>query len=584
MRKKTLYVLAVLTAWIMAVPADGCTNFLCTKSASSDGSTMITYAADSHTRYGQLRYHKATDHQPGETLKLYNYGSLKFQIEIPQVAHTYGVVGFINDHQLAIGETTWGGIGPLDKGNAEGIDYGNLIYVALQRAKNCREAIKVMAELVETYGYADGGESFSLCDPNEVWLFEITSKGSVKGAVWVARRVPEGYVCGHANQARITTFPQEPKKWNKKGPHPAISSKHLDHIFEPEVECVYSSDVATFWRKLQIYLSSNTKTIEYLTKHLNDPTDDFSFADAYNPLTFSGVRACDARVWSMFRRVCKEMDAYEDYAMGRNNSHRLPLWVKPDRPLSVHDVMQLMRDHFEGTPMDMTQDVGAGPFHCPYRWRPMDWEYNGKQYIHERAISTQQTGFSFVAQCRGWLPDKVGGIIWFGVDDTYSTCYCPMYCGITQIPVCFEEGNGSMTRYSETAAFWLFNRVTNFCYLRYDAMIEDVIRVQQELEHDFIKQVKQCDERCANLNDTRMVNELNLFSNNAANRMMKRWRDLDQFLLVKYIDGNIKHEQKGRFETTPTGVVKFPQQPPYPDWFYKQIVTDHGRVIEVPNE
>jgi dipeptidase len=234
--------------------------------------------------------------------------------------------------------------------------------------------------------------------------------------------------------------------------------------------------------------------------------------------------------------------------------------------------------------MDMTQDVGAGPFHCPYRWRPMDWEYNGKQYIHERAISTQQTGFSFVAQCRGWLPDKVGGIIWFGVDDTYSTCYCPMYCGITQIPVCFEEGNGSMTRYSETAAFWLFNRVTNFCYLRYDAMIEDVIRVQQELEHDFIKQVKQCDERCANLNDTRMVNELNLFSNNAANRMMKRWRDLDQFLLVKYIDGNIKHEQKGRFETTPTGVVKFPQQPPYPDWFYKQIVTDHGRVIEVPNE
>lgn len=570
MRKNILLAVATLMACLGALPAIGCTNFLCTKGASADGSTMITYAADSHTRYGQLRYHKATDHQPGEMLKLYNYGSLKFQIEIPQPAHTYGVVGFINEHQLAIGETTWGGIEPLSKGNAEGIDYGNLMYLALQRAKNCREAIKVMAELVETYGYAEGGESFSICDPNEVWIFEITSKGAEKGAVWVALRVPEGYVCGHANQARITTFPQEVKR-----SHRSISSKNMKYIFEPEVECVYAADVISFARKngYAAFAGSSKNT-----------DADFSYADTYNPLTFSGVRACDARVWSMFRRVNKEMDAYQDYAMGHNNANRLPLWIKPDQPLTVLDVMALMRDHFEGTPMDMTQDVGAGPFHLPYRWRPMDWEYNGKKYVHERAISTQQTGFSFVAQCRSWLPDKLGGILWFGVDDTYSTCYCPMYCGMTQIPVCFEEGNGSMTQYSETAAFWLFNRVTNFCYLRYDVMIEDLKKAQRELEHTFVKNVKRCDERCANLSDTRMVNELNLFSNNAANQMMKRWKELDQFLLVKYIDGNIKHEQNGRFETTPTGVVKYPAQPKYPDWYYEQVVRDHGEVIEAPAE
>lgn len=557
MKRLILFAMLVCT-----LPALACTNLIVSKGASADGSTFITYAADSHTRYGQLRYCPAADHPEGATLKLYNYGSLKFQIEIPQPAHTYQVVGFINEHQLAIGETTWGGISPLDKGNAEGIDYGNLIYVTLQRAKNCREAIKVMHELVSTYGYADGGESFSLADPNEVWIFEITSKGSEKGAVWVARRVPDGYICGHANQARITTFPQM-RKENYK----SIDSRNLKYIDRPEVECVYASDVIKFAKQRGWYSGKDA---------------DFSFADTYNPLTFSGLRACEARVYAMFNRAADGMKRYEAYAMGDKNAERLPLWVKPNRKLTVQDCMALMRDHYEGTPMDMTQDVGAGPFHCPYRWRPMDFEVDGKKYVHERAISTQQTGFSFVAQCRGWLPSKLGGVIWFGVDDTYSTVYCPIYCGTTQIPVCFEEGNGSMSRYSETAAFWLFNRVANFCYLRYDAMIKDVQKVQKELEDAFVKEEVAHAERWAQEdNDRRLIGELNRFCNDRAERMMRRWKELDQMLLMKYIDGNIKHEKDGKIETTETGVVRFPQQPPYPAWFYRQIVDDKGEVLRV---
>ena len=562
MKKAILIILLAVGCRAMA-----CTNLIVSKGATTDGSTFITYAADSHVRYGQLRYCPAADHEPGEMLKLYNYGSLKFQIEIPQPVHTYQVVGFINEHQLAIGETTWGGRDELAHGSGVGIDYGNLIYVTLQRAKNCREAIKVMHELVSTYGYSDGGESFSIADPDEVWIYEIINKGDEKGAVWVARRVPDGYICGHANQARITTFPWEPSKWNKKAKHPAISSKHIDCIFAPEVECVYSEDVASFARKRGFYSGSDA---------------DFSFADTYNPLTFSGLRACEARVYAMFNRVADWMKRYEAYAMGDASAERLPLWVKPDRKLAVQDVMSLMRDHFEGTPMDMTQDVGAGPFHCPYRWRPMEFEVDGQKYIHERAISTQQTGFSFVAQCRGWLPSKLGGIIWFGVDDTYSTCYCPVYCGCTQIPVCFEEGNGSMTRYSETAAFWLFNRVSNFCYLRYDAMIQDVQKVQRELESDFVGDEQSHSRRWAQEdNERRLVGELNRFSNQQAEKMMRRWRELDQMLLMKYIDGNIKHEKDGKLEATETGVVRYPQQPPYPAWFYKQIVDDKGEILKV---
>ena len=560
--KRIFVILIIFTLHLLPFTSRACTNLIVSKGATADGSTFITYAADSHTRYGQLRYCPAADHPEGATLKLYNYGSLKFQIEIPQPAHTYQVVGFINEHQLAIGETTWGGREELAHGSGKGIDYGNLIYVTLQRARNCREAIKVMHELVSTYGYAEGGESFSIADPNEVWIYEIINKGDELGAVWVARRVPDGYICGHANQARITTFPQMRKESYK-----SIDSRNLKYIDRPEVECVYASDVVKFAKQRGWYSGKDA---------------DFSFADTYNPLTFSGLRACEARVYAMFNRAADGMKRYEAFAMGDKSAERLPLWVKPNRKLTVQDCMALMRDHYEGTPMDMTQDVGAGPFHCPYRWRPMDFEVDGQKYVHERAISTQQTGFSFVAQCRAWLPSKLGGIIWFGVDDTYSTVYCPVYCGVTQVPVCFEEGNGSMSRYSETAAFWLFNRVANFCYLRYDAMIKDVQKVQQELETDFVRDETAHAKRWAQEdNERRLVGELNRFSNDRAERMMRRWKELDQMLLMKYIDGNIKHEKDGKIETTETGVVRFPQQPPYPAWFYRQIVEDKGEVLRV---
>ena len=540
----------------------GCTNFLFSRGSTADGSTMITYAADSHVRYGELRYCPASNHAKGDMLKLYDYGSRIYRIAIPQPAHTYSVVGFINEHQLAIGETTWGGRDELSHGNSEGIDYGNLIYVALQRARNCREAIKIMDDLVQEYGYASGGESFSLCDPYEVWIFEIQSKGDEKGAVWVARRVPEGYVSGHANQARITTFP-----WQKKGSLKSISSKHFSKLFNSEVECVYSDDVALFARKKGWFSGKD---------------DDFSFADTYNPLTFDGARFCDARVYAMFNRVNPEMKRYEPYALGDIHSERLPLWIKADHKIGVLEVMALMRDHFEGTPMDMTHDVGADPFHCPYRWRPMVWELDGQKYIHERATSTQQTGFSFVAQCRSWLPDKLGGILWFGVDDTYSTCYCPMYCGLTQIPVCFEAGNGSMTQYSETAAFWLFNRVSNFAYLRYDSMIKDICKVQAELESMFADEVARCDNRLDGVqNDGRLVGELNRTCNLLADKMMQRWTELDRLLLMKYIDGNVKKEENGHLKTTETGVSLSPDQPPYPDWFYRQIVDEKGLLLKV---
>ena len=564
--KRIFVILIIFTLHLLPFTSRACTNLIVSKGATADGSTFITYAADSHTRYGQLRYCPAADHPEGATLKLYNYGSLKFQIEIPQPAHTYQVVGFINEHQLAIGETTWGGREELAHGSGKGIDYGNLIYVTLQRARNCREAIKVMHELVSTYGYAEGGESFSIADPNEVWIYEIINKGDELGAVWVARRVPDGYISGHANQARITTFPWENGK-KKDGSGKSISSKSIKNIFDKDVECVYSEDVAAFARKRGWYSGRDA---------------DFSFADTYNPLTFSGLRACEARVYAMFNRCADGMKRYEAYAMGDKSAERLPLWVKPNRKLTVQDVMSLMRDHFEGTPMDMTQDVGAGPFHCPYRWRPMDFEVDGQKYVHERAISTQQTGFSFVAQCRSWLPDKLGGIIWFGVDDTYSTVYCPVYCGVTQVPVCFEEGNGSMSRYSETAAFWLFNRVSNFCYLRYDSMIVDVRQVQQELETDFVRDETTHAKRWAQEdNERRLVGELNRFSNERAERMMRRWHELDQMLLMKYIDGNIKTVENGRIKTTPTGVVTGIKQPPYPAWFYRQIVDDKGEVLKV---
>ncbi len=569
-------------AMFAAATADACTNFLFTKGATKDGSTMITYAADSHTLYGELYYRKVADYAEGTLFQVVDWDSGTPLIKIPQVAHTYSVVGNMNEHQLAIGETTYGGREELAKEIEGGIDYGSYIYLTLQRAKNAREAIQVLAGFMKDYPYHSEGESFSICDPNEVWILELIGKrpGTVKpelakklkynytdGAVWVARRIPDGYVSGHANQARITQFPQEPKKFQKakgKGLHTAISSAHLDYLYEPEVECVYSSEVITYARACGWYDGADA---------------DFSFCDTYAPLTFSGLRGCDARVYAMFNRVASGMQRYEKYAMGDASAERMPLWIKPDHKVDVHEVMNLMRDHYEGTAMDMTKDLGAGPFQCPYRWRPMGFEVDGQKYVHERATSTQQTGFSFVAQCRGWLPAKVGGIIWFGVDDTYSTVYCPMYCGITEIPLCFRQGNGDMLTYSETAAFWLFNRVTNFVYSRYSDMIVDLQKVQKKLETTYISDVQKFDNRVKDLQGEALTHQLNDFCNRQAGRMMMEWNTLDRYLLVKYIDGNIKKEKDGKFERTATGNAVFPMQPQYRKEWNRMIVNDHGDVI-----
>ncbi len=557
---KKISMFGMLTLAFMIVTqqvSNGCTNFLITKGATVDGSVMITYAADSHTLYGELYHQPAADHPEGAMRKIYEWDTGKYLGEIPQPAHTYSAIGNMNEFQLAIGETTFGGRKELGSQSGAIMDYGSLIYVTLQRAKTAREAIQVMTTLVEDYGYYSSGESFSIADPNEAWILELIGKGEgEKGAVWVAVRVPDGYVSGHANQARITTFPLNDKD-----------------------NCVYAKDVISFAREKGWFNGSNK---------------EFSFSDVYAPVDFGGARFCDARVWAGFNKVTAGMDAYTEYAKGliehdgENNfpSNRLPLWVKPDKKLTVQDVMGMMRDHFEGTELDMTQDIGAGPYKLPYRWRGLTWEVDSVEYCNERAISTQQTGFSFVAQCRSWLPDPIGGILWFGVDDAYSSCYAPMYCGITEIPECFAVGNGDMLTFSETSAFWTFSQVANYAYLRYDDMIEDIQVVQSELEDKFVKYAPAIDKAAETLynevGEAEARKFISEYSVNEANNMTARWKELRNYLIVKYTDGNIKPEKDGKFERTETGMPASPIFAGYPEWWYRAIVNatgDHFKVI-----
>ena len=544
-----------LVLFISLPEGSACTNFLISRGATVDGSTMITYAADSHVLYGELYFWPAKDYPAGTMMDIWEWDTGKHLGKIPQAAHTYSVVGNMNEHQVAIGETTYGGRHEL-RDTTGIIDYGSLMYITLQRAKTAREAIKVMAELVDKYGYYSSGESFSISDPDEVWILEMIGKGpGVTGAVWVARRVPDGYICGHANQARITTFPLEKDK-------SSISSDHLDKIFDPAVTTVYEKDVIRVARDHGWFKGKDK---------------DFSFADAYAPLDFGAARFCEARVWSGFRKVASGMDKYESYAMGEDLHNRMPLWVKPDKKLSVQDVMAMMRDHYEGTPMDMTQDIGAGPFGCGYRWRPLTWKVDGKTYFNERAISTQQTGFSFVAQSRKGFPDPIGGIFWFGVDDTYSTVYTPMYCGITRVPHEFAVGNGDMMTFSDDAAFWVFNQVSNFAYTRYNVIIPDIQMVQHELENKYVSEVKAIDIAASELyaNDPAAARKfLTDYSVLQGANTVKVWKKLYAYLFTKYMDGNIKEKAE-----VPEG-YKFHnpklQQPGYGEAWYKRIVDETG--------
>ena len=581
---KAILLASAATVCLNTVESQACTNVLVTKGASIDGSNMISYAADSHQLYGELYYKPAGVWNTGDMRDIHDWDSGKFLGRIPQVSRTYQRVGNMNEHQLIIAETTYGGRHELEDPNGI-MDYGSLIYVALERSKTAREAIDVIVDLANTYGYYSSGESFSLADTEEVWVMELIGKGSDnKGIVWVARRVPDGYICSHANQARISTFPQD----------------------DPE-NCIYAPDVITFARE---------------KGYFNGEDKDFSFCDAYAPLDFSGMRGCEARAWSAFNILCDgkftfedengnvvTKDAYDyiDYAMGWDKSKRFPLFVKPSRKISVKNVADVMRDHYEGTPMDMTTDIGAGGNALPYRWRPMGFEYEGKEYMNERAIATQQTGFWFVGQSRGWLPDEIGGVNWFGCDDAATSYLTPIYTSVREIPECFREGNGNMITYSPTSAFWMTNRVANACYKAYNIMFPTVDAEIDAWETSMMKAVEEADKEALALYDEAKqakrkkirrndkarktidqfapVREyLTRFSVDNAQKIFEKWVALEQLLLVKYIDGNVKAQNEdgsfvtnGHTDCIPADI----SQPGYTDKWKEAVAKDHGKVVEV---
>ena len=551
--KKHLYTLLLVVGGLLALrPASACTNFIVTRGASTDGSMMVSYAADSHELYGAL-YHTPTGRwKEGTQLPIYEWDTGRYLGTIPQIPQTYSTIGNMNEHSLIIAETTYGGREELIDPTG-GIDYGSLIYVTLQRARTAREAIATIVELANTYGYASSGESFSIADREEAWIMELIGKGyeddgtgtnARRGIVWVARRIPDGYVSGHANQARITTFP-------------------LD---DPE-NCLYAPDVISFAREMGYYEGED---------------ETFSFCDAYAPLTFGAMRGCDARVWAFFRTVADDMDRYTDYALGHNAANRLPLWVKPHSKVEPKTVFDAMRDHFEGTPMDMRQDLGAGGHGCPYRWRPMTFEVDGVEYTNERATATQQTGFWFVAQARPSLPDDMG-ILWFGVDDAATSCLSPIYCSATEVPECLSENNGSMLRYSPTSSFWLFNRVAQFAYLLYDR-VEPVVRAIADVwEREQLSAVGNIDQEAVRLPPKKRRKLLTEYSVQTAQQLFDEWTALDQYLLVKFMDGNVKGENEEGFIDNGNGrdIPGEIDQPGYNEKWKRAVAADNGTLLHV---
>ena len=544
---------------------EACTNIIVTPGASADGSSMVSYAADSHTLYGELYFSPAARFNAGSRLAIREWDTNRPLGDIAQAGSTYQTVGNMNEHQLVIAETTWGGREELYDGSAV-MDYGSLIYVTLQRARTAREAIETIVELANTYGYASSGETFSIADTEEAWIMDLVGKGpGNKGIVWVARRIPDGYICAHANQARITTFP-------------------LD---DPE-NCLYAPDVISFARQMGWF---------------DGKDNEFSFRDAYNPLNFGGARGCEARAWSAFNILCDGVFTYEqdgrevsrpaddwlDYAMGYDLDGQMPLFVKPSRKLTMKDVADVMRDHFEGTPMDMTLDIGAGGNALPYRWRPMDFEWEGKTYTNERAIATQQTGFWFVAQSRGYLPDEVGALLWFGCDDAATSYLTPVYVSTLEIPECLRVGNGDMLHYSPSSQFWMCNRVANACYKMYDQMAPVARKAADEFELSQMNEhVPAMDAAAAELVGKGRVKKarklLTEYTVGTAQAQFGNWTALEELLLVKFIDGNVKAQaEDGSFlhseysEGIPEGLT----QPGYTDRWKAAVVRDNGETLEV---
>ena len=536
--KRIYLIFALCSAWVAGM---ACTNFLVGKDASADGSTMITYAADSYALYGFLHYVPATDHPAGAVREVKDWDTGKPLCTIPQVAHTYNVVGNMNEHQLTIGETTFGGRPELEVG--EGIDYGSLIYIALERCKTAREAIKCMTDLVAEYGYASSGETFSIADPNEVWMMELIGKGKVeKGAVWVATRVPDDCIAAHANQARFTTI-----------------------NFKDKENWMWSKDVVKFARKQGYYTGKKD--------------EDFNFQEAYAPYDFSGLYVCEARVWSFFRKFSDDMDKYFDFASGKTfvetggkfAGERMPLYIKPNHKVSAQELKNCMRDQYEGTPLDITQGPDAGPWNSKLRYGSLGFKLDSVQYWFERPIATQQTAWSFVAQMRGYESAKAGGILWFGVDDAASTVYVPMYSTITEVPECFKEGNGDMYNYSPTSAWWTYNIVANWAYTKYSAMMPDIKKVQAAWEDKFNAQVEAVDAQVANMDAAHAAEFLTKYSCAQAQESTAAWKDLGIYLFVKYLDGQERKEKDGEFLRNPYGEPEGPNRKPYPTLFLESV-------------
>jgi dipeptidase len=533
--KKYYYSFLIMICFglLFCVPmARACTNLLVTKGASVDGSVMITYTCDGEF-HPQLEYTPAADYPLGDSLEITDWhGNLRGKVL--QVPHTYAVVDMINEHQLAISETTFSGREEL-KDTLGILHYWDMMWLALQRCKTARQAIKVMTDLVEIYGYGSTGESISIADTEEVWILEIIGMGpGHKGAVWVALKIPDGYISAHANKARIGEIPRDDKE-----------------------NCMYSKNVETF----------------AIEKGYYDPKsgEPFRFNEAYCPSTPANKRYGAMRVWSIFRRAAPSQNFSPDYHRAVKGAEPYPLWIKPDKKLNLSDVFALMRDHYEGTEWDMTQGVDAGPYGTPYRWRPMEWEIDSVKYVWERPISTQQTGFTFVSQSRGWLPDPIGGVYWYGVDDTWFTCYTPLYCGIDAIPHSYTIG--SLQEFSWESAWWVFNFVSNFCNLKYSYMIEDIQAVQSDIEGTFIKMQPYIEETAVKLYEEYpglAIRYLTNYSVTNAEMVVDKWRALGEHLITKYNDGYVKNEE-GR-----------PKDKGYPESWLRKVIKERPEQFKLP--
>ena len=536
-------ILSGITAAVLSTgQALACTSLIAAKGATADGSVMVTYAADSHNLYGELYSQPAADHPEGSVRKIVEWDTGKPLGDIPEAPHTYATIGNMNEHGLTIAESTWGG--REERAGTGLIDYGSLIYVTLQRAKTAREALKVMTDLVKEHGYASSGESFSIADPDEAWVMELIGKGKAgKDAVWVARRVPDGYISGHANHPRIHKFPLK----DKSG------------------ETLYSPDVIKFARS---------------QGYFNGKDEDFDFSKAYSVTDFGALRGCDARVWAYFNKFKSGMDEYLPW-IDRAEGEPMPLWVKPDSLLTVTDMQWMMRDHFEGTPYDMTGDIGAGPYKVPYRWRPMTFTVDSLEYTHERAIATQQTGFSFVAQMRSDLPPYLRGLLWFGTDDANTNVYLPVFCSVKRAPAQLAQGDVNTIDWNSN--FWVNNYVANQAYNRYSQMIPDIRRVQGQLERDIAEDVRVALEQIPEFTDPAICEQLTQdLADIWAERATAEYKKLGDYLFVKFMDGNIKKtDENHNFMKSEYGLPVYPNFGGYDERYFRSIVDDAGPRLRV---